>query len=60
MPNMLEHPPPNTNPENNTEMLHPLYFKRYINVSTSKIASDECCPEKSHQVFESSEVSVKS
>ena len=42
-------------PEN---MLHPLYFKRYINNSVSKLALDECYSEKTRKEFADYQVTV--
>ena len=39
-------------------MLHPLYFKKYVNLSTSKLALDGCYSDKTRQEFEGYVVSI--
>ena len=51
---------PTSNPIGKTpeEMLHPLYFKKYVNLSASKLSSDGCYSEKTCKEFEGYEVSL--
>ena len=38
-------------------LLHPLYFKKYINVSAIKLSQDQCYSEKTWKEFDGYEVS---
>ena len=39
-------------------LLHPLYFKKYINVSAIKLSQDQCYSEKTRKEFDGYEVSL--